>query len=140
MEIICDDPWIQTEDVGFFGEDFPRLEIRMKNGTAGKIAEVFWRTLGNPAVHEKPVTFAIRPNDSQLTTYSIDLSSHPLWKGKIITGLRIDPEAGVARGEVEIESIAVIQKKEFPVVHVEQLERDSAIRMVKRAIEHLERR
>lgn len=79
------------------------IRLRSTGGSSGQ----FWWTTNSASNHaaERVVNFSYTGN-STWQTIVIDLSTHPLWNGQLITGMRIDPSSnsGVA---FEIDAILV---------------------------------
>lgn len=93
------------------------LHVRLRNGTSGDHATVYWGTQTNPKTSEaRKVIFPIRPNDRDFTTYSVDLGSHSEWVNQKIVTLRLDPAEGdsIAAGRVEIDWICLFARPEPP--------------------------
>ncbi len=86
------------------GTTYRWFHVRMKNGTPGKRAEVYWVTATEPYFSEtKVVRFPIVPNDRQFTVYTVDLR-HAAWTNSQIVRLRFDPVVWPCeRGHIDID-------------------------------------
>lgn len=85
------DPTMNMPFSGFNAEDYRYCNIRMKNGTIGSKLQVYFSTEAETNLNEaKSVIKTISKKDTEFKTYSLDMMSNPLWKGKI-KSLRIDP-------------------------------------------------
>jgi hypothetical protein len=81
------------------------LHLRMKNGTPGNSASLYWVTDVDPSWSEsKSVHFPIVPNDSAFRDYWVDLSHHPKWTSTI-TWIRVDPVGNASSGHTAIDEV-----------------------------------
>lgn len=82
------------------------LHLRMKNGTPGSSASLYWVTAAAPSWSEsKSVHFPIVPNDAAVRDYWVDLAPNANWTGTV-TWIRVDPVGNAASGQTEIDQIA----------------------------------
>ncbi|MDF2923759.1 MAG: hypothetical protein K0R57_2673 [Paenibacillaceae bacterium] len=102
------DPFIVSPDnlgVNITGNNI--ITIRMKNGTANKIGEIFFKTTGDTTWHSsRSKTFATIANDSGYSEYTIDMSTVPGWTGTL-RQLRLDPNKDVASGSFSVDGITI---------------------------------
>ena len=85
--------------------------------TAGGGAQLFWTTQASPGFSEaKSLRFPIRAS-AEFHEYRIEPGRHPLWRGQIITAIRIDPTSGLRTsaflGEEAVESRAQSSRAEL---------------------------
>jgi hypothetical protein len=73
--------------------------------SAGHGGQLYWATAASPAIAEdKVLNFPIQA-DGQFHEYRLEVGRHPLWKGKTITALRLDPGNGAREGTFAIDYI-----------------------------------
>ena len=102
--IVGDDPGLAVPPVDLAPDSVKTIVVRMRI-TCGKFGQLYFQAEGSKANAEGMcVHFDIIP-DGQLRDVRINVGSHPLWRGRRITRLRLDPEHGAHPGTVEIESI-----------------------------------
>jgi hypothetical protein len=76
----------------------------MSNATSSTTGRIYFTTTSSPGASEtKAVGFTVKPN-SGYTTYTIDMSTNPLWTGEV-NWLRVDPID--TTGQTNIDSIVV---------------------------------
>ncbi|MBC7329929.1 hypothetical protein H5T88_06165 [bacterium] len=98
------DPYMVRFGMDIDGNSCARIRIRMMT-TAGGGAELYWATADSPNFAEdKTVKFPII-SDGKYHEYVIDVGNHPLWKGKRITAIRIDPTGGAPDARFSIDYI-----------------------------------
>ncbi|SDS70279.1 alginate lyase family protein [Microlunatus soli] len=104
-----DDPGIVTPDLlGLPTADYGQVEIRMRNRTADTQLVVYFSTDDAPVIDgSRRAAITITANDTDFTSYRIDLRQNPQWTGRI-RQLRIDPVQGTSTGTVSIDSVRVI--------------------------------
>jgi hypothetical protein len=66
---------------------------------------VFWTTSDSPTFDEAKAVKQPLVSDGQMHDYAVKLGDNPLWAGKRITGLRLDPGSGPAGVEVKIDAV-----------------------------------
>ena len=82
------------------------LQLRMKNGTSGNSASLYWVTDVDPSWSEsKSVHFPIVPDDNVVREYWVDLTGNPKW-ADAITWVRVDPVGNASSGQTVIDQIA----------------------------------
>lgn len=108
MTVNQDDPGLVTPDLlGLPADEYRRVEIRMRNGTADTEMVVFFSTDEDPTITSaKRISVAVTAVDQDYTTYVVDLSAHPAWTSRL-RQLRIDPVQGSSTGTVLIDWIRV---------------------------------
>lgn len=80
------------------------VTVRMSNATGSTTGRVYFTTTSSPGPSEsKALPFTVLPN-SGYTTYTVDMTSNPLWSGEV-NWLRVDPID--TTGETKIDSIVV---------------------------------
>ncbi len=89
-KIECPGYMVAELDEPASGDDYPRLEIRMA-ATAGRWAQFYWATEDRPQMCEAMSVRIPIVADGKLHSYTVDLSHHPLWRGKRITQIRLNP-------------------------------------------------
>jgi hypothetical protein len=98
------DPYMVRLGMDVDGNSCSRIRIRMMT-TAGGGAEFYWTTADSPNFAEdKTVKFLII-SDGEYHEYLIEVGNHPLWKGKRITAIRIDPTGGAPDAKFSIDYI-----------------------------------
>lgn len=98
------DPYIVRPSLRIPPDRHRILRLRMRT-TAGPIAQVFWTTADSPQYDEaKSIRFRV-DTSGELAEYTLDVGSHPLWQGKTITGLRLDPGGGIVPAEFAVDWI-----------------------------------
>ncbi|HEY5223820.1 MAG TPA: hypothetical protein VIJ18_12340 [Microbacteriaceae bacterium] len=80
------------------------VTVRMSNATSSTTGRIYFVTKSSPGASEsKAMPFTVLPN-SGYTTYTIDMSSNPLWTGEV-DWLRVDPID--TAGNTNIDSVVV---------------------------------
>jgi hypothetical protein len=78
--------------------------VRMSNATTSTAGQIYFTTTASPAESEsKSVHFVVAPH-SGYTSYTVDMTSNPLWTGEI-KQLRVDPID--TTGAVNVDAVAV---------------------------------
>jgi len=100
------DPYMTRAEIKIEPDTVKKIIIRMKSsgGTGGQF---FWATQDSPQMSEdKSIRFGLN-SDNEFHTYTLDVGSHPQWKGKRIVGIRLDPSygPGTEKAEYEIDYI-----------------------------------
>ncbi|MCL5269028.1 MAG: hypothetical protein M1457_00370 [bacterium] len=88
------------------------LHVRLKNGTAGTTAQLFWANAAGGFAAARSVTIPITANDTAPKDYVVDLAADPDWTGTI-TRVRFDPVPSQA-GHYEIDYIAICANPDTP--------------------------
>jgi len=115
--IVCPGYMVCNLDSPVDAGDYPALQIRMKT-TAGTRSQFYWTTEGDPKWNEeKQISFPIQ-GDGNFHTYTIEVGKHPLWRGKKIRAVRLNPvrRAGVEKrkgleAEFEIDFIRPLRSQ-----------------------------
>jgi hypothetical protein len=95
------DPYMRSATIAVDASAVSRLEIRMKV-SGGDMAQVFFVTDSDSAYDEaKSLRFPVS-GDGQFHTYTLDMSTVPLWKDTV-TQIRLDPME--TPGSIEIDYI-----------------------------------
>jgi len=98
------DPYLVRLLLRVPADSCPVLYLRMRV-TAGAGGQLFWTTEEAPGFDEaKSLRFNL-VGDGRWHEYRLAPGDHPLWKGKMITALRIDPGGGAATGRFSIDYI-----------------------------------
>ncbi len=98
------DPYIVRLMLRIPPDRYRTLRLRMQT-TAGPVAQVFWTSVDSPDFDEaKSIRFAVAPG-GDFAEYALDVGNHPLWRGKTITALRLDPGGGVVPAEFAVDWI-----------------------------------
>jgi len=96
------------KDVNFDADSYKGVRLKMKVAK-GSAASLFWISKGKPMAG---ISFNIS-SGTGMQTYNLDLSNNPDWTGKI-TYLRLDPVDTAADGNIEIDSIEVLDSISAP--------------------------
>ena len=108
--ITSSDPFMfSSSNLSMEAAEYSNIVIKMKidNGT---LAQIFWKTDQFPQFSEdRYINFPIK-GDNKWHTYQVNLSSHKMWKGKIIQ-IRFDPSIA-DNGTFEIDYIRMKKQKE----------------------------
>lgn len=84
------DPYMVRYFIDICGREIGKIRIKM-SVSKGTYGEFYWTTEDSPFFSEdKKVVFSII-SDGQFREYIIDLGRHPMWRGKRIKSIRIDP-------------------------------------------------
>ncbi|MEM0011256.1 MAG: hypothetical protein QXT84_06145, partial [Candidatus Bathyarchaeia archaeon] len=84
------DPYMVRLGIDVNGDACPRIRIKMKI-TGGTNAQFYWTTEDSPNFAEDKVIVFEIISDGQFHEYVLDVGKHPMWKGKRITAIRLDP-------------------------------------------------
>jgi len=103
------DPYFVRTSLDVPADEAKTVIIRMAlpAGAQGDL-QVFWTTADSPGFDEPKSVRVPLVFDGQMHDYALKLGSHPLWAGKRITGLRIDPGSGPAGVEVRIDAVRAL--------------------------------
>ena len=86
------------------GDSVSRIHVRM-SVSAGEGGQWYWTTMDSPDFAEdKVVVFPVQA-DGKMHDYLIEVGGNPMWKGKTITGVRLDPENGTTGADIQVEFI-----------------------------------
>jgi len=98
------DPWLIRGQCRIPGDSVKRIAVRMRV-TAGATGQLYWTTEDSPGYAEdKVIAFPIQA-DGEFHEYVLDVGSHPLWRGKLITGLRLDPTNNAPDAKIGVDYI-----------------------------------
>lgn len=102
------DPRIESPDnLALDLTGISKVFVHARNGSANDTGAVFFQTDDSPDYVGNRVEFPIVPNDAGYTTYEVDMSADPDWKGTL-KRLRIDlPQGASAGSEIRFGRIAV---------------------------------
>jgi hypothetical protein len=90
------------------GRPEDKLEVRSQSD-AGRAICLYWITEDGPNWNEdKSVHLPLQPG-TIFNNYVFEVGRHPLWAGKTITGIRLDPADGAGRGDFAVQSIRIIR-------------------------------
>ncbi|MBI5394204.1 MAG: hypothetical protein HZA91_02790, partial [Verrucomicrobia bacterium] len=99
------DPYLIRPSVRVAGDSVGAIKIRMAV-SSGRNAQLFWSTQEQPGFDEPRSIHFVVTDDGKMRDYSIPVGGHALWRGKTITGLRLDPAAGPPGSTIRIERIS----------------------------------
>jgi hypothetical protein len=103
-QIVGDDPYLTAPPIDLAPDTVKTIVVRMRV-TCGSFGQLYFRADGvDAAAEEMCVRFPVT-SGPDVREYRIPVGDHPLWKGRRIVGLRLDPEHGASPGQVEIASI-----------------------------------
>ncbi len=98
------DPYLVRTNCRVDGDSVARIHVRM-SVSAGEKGEWYWTTTDGPDFAEdKTVKFAIQA-DGKMHDYLIDVGTNPMWRGKAITGVRLDPENGATGSDIQVDFV-----------------------------------
>jgi hypothetical protein len=98
------DPFMIRSNCKVDGNTVRRIHVRMAV-SAGAGAEFYWTTSDSPSFAEdKTAKIAIR-GDGEFHDYFFEVGDHPMWRGKTITAIRLDPMSGATAAEIKIDFI-----------------------------------
>ncbi len=98
------DPYLIRPGCDLAPDSVRALVIRLRV-TGGRGASVYWTTQDSPRFAEdKTVRFAVQP-DGRFHVYRLPVGDHPMWRGRRITALRIDPTSGAPDAHISIDYI-----------------------------------
>ena len=99
-----EDPYLHRVRLRLDGDRCKEVRVRARATTGGGIA-LFWVTDDSPDWGEnKGIHLGLTPG-SEFREYMFPVGSHPLWSGKTITGIRLDPMEGGAGGNFEVDYV-----------------------------------
>jgi hypothetical protein len=103
-EIVGDDPALAAPPIDLAADSVKTLVLRLRV-TCGRFGQVYFQAADVQATPEQMcVRFDVKPGPT-IQEVRIPVGSHPLWKGRRIVALRLDPEHGESPGSIEIESL-----------------------------------
>lgn len=98
------DPYLIRPSVRVAADTVRAIKVRMAV-SGGRHAQFFWATQEKPDFAEQRALHFTVTDDGQMRDYSIPVGNHAQWRGKTITGLRLDPAAGPPGSTIRIERI-----------------------------------
>jgi hypothetical protein len=109
INITGSDPYIvSANDLNFSAALHNKLKIVVQNQTSAVSYDLMFRTDINPNWTQS-VTIMVKPFDTIIREYYVDLSSNPNWQGNIIQ-LRLDPGDNNTGQKLLIDQIAFMQQ------------------------------
>ncbi|HSV75334.1 MAG TPA: hypothetical protein VLH79_16385 [Chthonomonadales bacterium] len=103
-EIVGEDPILEAPPVDLPPGSVREIVVRMR-ASHGTMGQLYFRAEGvDASAEEMCVRFAVEPGNT-LRDVRIPVGEHPLWRGRRILWLRLDPVHGAYPGVLEIESI-----------------------------------
>ncbi len=99
------DPYLIRPSVRVAADTIRAIKVRM-SVSSGRNAQLFWSTQEQPGFDERRAMHFVVTDDSQMRDYTIPVGNHPQWRGRTITGLRLDPTAGPPGATIRIERIS----------------------------------
>lgn len=84
------DPKLRSPALRIDSAAAPEIAVRLRSDVGGS-CQLYWTRVGTGGEGVSPVPTLSLPGDGQFHTLVFDLSAHPDWVGKTITGLRFDP-------------------------------------------------
>jgi hypothetical protein len=98
------DPYTVRDNCRIAADTIARIHVRMAV-SAGTGAQLFWTTADSPAMAEdKSVRIGIQ-GDGELRDCYFEVGKHAMWRGKTITGIRLDPMVGADEADIAIDFI-----------------------------------
>jgi len=86
------------------GRPDEKLRVKSQSATGGAIV-LYWITEDSPQwAEDKSIHLPLKPGPD-FSEYVFEVGRHPLWAGKTIIGIRLDPRDGGDGGEFAVESI-----------------------------------
>jgi hypothetical protein len=98
------DPYLHRVRLKVNGDRCREVRVRART-TRGEGIALFWVTRDSPDWGEnKGIHLGMTPG-SEFREYVFAVGSHPLWSGKTITGIRVDPIEGGVEGDFEVDYV-----------------------------------
>ena len=98
------DPYLHRVRLKVNGDRCPAVRVRAR-ATSGQGIALFWVTEDSPEWAEnKAIHLGFTPGPG-FREHLFDVGKHPLWSGKTITGIRLDPIEGGSGGDFEIDYV-----------------------------------
>ncbi|NOY80760.1 MAG: hypothetical protein GXP31_07120 [Kiritimatiellaeota bacterium] len=98
------DPYLVRPMCRIDGNMIARIHVRMAVD-GGNRAQFYWTTAKAPAMSEARAAWVAVNADGRMHDYSFDVGAHPLWRGQIITAVRLDPTNGVKQARARIDFV-----------------------------------
>jgi len=103
-EIVGEDPILSAPPVDLAPDTVREIVVRMR-ASCGTMGQLYFRAEGvDASAEEMCVRFVVEPGEA-LMDVRIPVGEHPLWRGRRIVWLRLDPVHGAYPGVLEIESL-----------------------------------
>ena len=103
LTITGEDPNLSRSFLRLAPDQYSQIKLRMKITGGNPEGQFFWTTAEEPGFADnKYLNFPLQP-DGQWHEYTIPVGGHPLWKGKAIRAIRLDPSAGGAPAGTKVE-------------------------------------
>ena len=97
-------PYLHRTRLRVNGRGDDQLRVKSQSATGGAIA-LYWTTEDSPHwAEDKGIHLPFKPGPD-FSEYVFEVGRHPLWAGKTITAIRLDPADGSHGGEFAVESI-----------------------------------
>lgn len=90
------DPQVMRKGLYIDGDKIKYIDIRTVSETAGNY-QLFWSTADEDHFTEAKSVLVNYPTVWEWRVLRFQVGDHPMWKGKRITGLRIDPVGGASK-------------------------------------------
>ena len=101
-DIVGEDPYMSAPAISLAADSIKTIVVRM-SVTCGRFGQFYFSAEGaNAGAEEMCIHFDVVP-DGQMRDVRINVGDHPLWRGRRIVGLRLDPEHGESPGKLVIE-------------------------------------
>ena len=97
-------PYLHRTRLRVNGRAYDQFRVKSQSATGGAIA-LYWTTEDSPHwAEDKGIHLPFKPGPD-FSEYVFEVGRHPLWAGKTITAIRLDPADGSNGGEFAVESI-----------------------------------
>ncbi len=91
------DPFLVRDGLDIEPDTYAAIRIRLKLPHCDANAQFFWITDTEPTYADRRYLSVTVQPDGEWHEVVVPVATHPLWKGKRICGIRIDPTSGGAR-------------------------------------------
>lgn len=98
------DPYMTRGNCKIDGSTVRRIHVRMAV-SQGAGAEFYWTTTDSPHWAEDKTAKISIQSDGKFHDYYFEVGQHPLWRGKTISAIRLDPMSGATAAEIRIDFI-----------------------------------
>ena len=101
------DPFLVRSFLRLRPDQYSKIRVRLRLESGNPEGQFFWTSSEEPGFADnKYLSFPLQP-DGQWHEYTIPVGEHPLWQGKAIRAIRLDPTTGGATpgSKVEIDWI-----------------------------------
>jgi hypothetical protein len=101
-------PYLHRTRLRVNGRPDDKLKVKSQSATGASTA-VYWITADSPNwAEDKTIRLPFKPG-LDFNEYVFEVGRHPLWAGKTIIGIRLDPADGGSGGEFAVESIRTLR-------------------------------